>query len=179
MTILASYMPASRTALCLALTIAASTAFAQSNSAQPEPRLEFALEELVLLGPAVAPGSTAYGARNMIPITGGTFEGPGIKGTVVPGGWDWQLTRADGCVDLHADYMLKTDDGVIINVVNHGALCRPAAGEPPRPVRTSARFEPPLGRYQWLGQTAFVGTVEPATGPAGEPAVRIRFYKAV
>jgi hypothetical protein len=143
------------------------------------PRLEFAFEELVTLGAAVAPGKTAYGSRNMIPITGGTFEGPGIKGTIIPGGWDWQLTRADGCIDVHADYMLRTDDGVVINVVNNGALCLPQAGRSAGPVRTSPRFEAPMGKYGWLNQTAFVGTLETAKGPKGEPAVRIRFFKAV
>jgi hypothetical protein len=143
------------------------------------PRLEFAFEELVTLGTALAPGETPYGRRNMIPITGGTFEGPGIRGTIVPGGWDWQLVRGDGCIDVHADYMLKTDDGVIINVINDGAICMPKTGEPPQPVRTSPRFEAPLGKYDWLGKTAFVGTLEGAAGPNGEPAVKIRFYKAV
>lgn len=148
-------------------------------AASPEPRLEFAFEELVLLGTATAPGKTPYGNRNIIPITGGTFEGPGIRGTIIPGGWDWQLVRADGCVDVKADYMLKTDDGVIINVLNTGALCTPKAGEPPRPVRTSPRFEAPIGKYEWLGQTAFIGTLEGAKGPNGEQAVKIRFYKAI
>jgi hypothetical protein len=145
----------------------------------PAPRLEFAFEELVLLAPAVSPGKTPYGSRNIIPITGGTFEGPGIKGAIVPGGWDWQLVRADGCVDVHADYMIKTDDGVIIHVVNDGALCMPKPGEPAKPVRTTPRFEAPLGKYEWLGQTAFIGTLAVAKGPKGEPAVRLRFYKAV
>jgi hypothetical protein len=54
----------------------------------------------------------------------------------------------------------------------------PKPGEAPRPVRTSPRFEAPLGKYQWLGQHAFVGTLEIATGPKSEPAVRIRFYQA-
>lgn len=151
---------------------------ASAQEFQP-PRLEFAFEELVLLGPAAAPGETPYGNRNIIPITGGTFEGPGIKGTIVPGGWDWQLVRGDGCIDVHADYMLRTDDGVIVNVVNNGALCMAKPGEPAKPVRTSARFEAPLGKYEWLGQTAFVGTLERAEGPNGEPAVKIRFYKAI
>jgi len=62
--------------------------------------LEFAFEELVLLGTAMSPGNTAYGTRNIIPISGGTFAGPGLRGTIVPGGWDWQLTRADGCIDV-------------------------------------------------------------------------------
>ncbi|MEO6151590.1 MAG: DUF3237 domain-containing protein [Croceibacterium sp.] len=152
---------------------------AADNPAPNSPRLEFAFEELVTLSSAIVPGKTPYGSRNLIPITSGTFEGPGIRGTIIPGGWDWQLVRADGCVDVHADYMLKTDDGVIINVVNDGALCMPKPGEAPKPARTSPRFEAPLGKYQWLGQTAFVGTLEGAKGPKGEPAVKIRFYKAV
>lgn len=158
----------------------AGVAATQSAAADsPEPRLEFAFEELVTLAPAMSPGKTPYGNRNIIPITGGTFEGPGIKGTVVPGGWDWQLVRADGCVDVHADYMLKTDDGVIINVVNDGVLCMPRPGEAAVPARTTPRFEAPLGKYEWLGRTAFIGTLDIAKGPKGEPAVKIRFYKAV
>jgi hypothetical protein len=165
--------------LCAGLLACGGAAALCANTSPPAPpHLDFAFEELVLLGKAVTPGRTPYGARNMIPITGGTFEGPGIKGTIVPGGWDWQLARADGCTDVHADYMLKTDDGAIINVVNDGALCMPQPGEAPRPVRTSPRFEAPLGKYQWLGQTAFIGTLEMVSGPKGEPAVRIRFYKA-
>jgi hypothetical protein len=151
---------------------------AQSSEA-PIPGLEFAFEALVTLGTGMASGKTPYGTRNSIPITGGTFEGPDIKGTIIPGGWDWQLVRADCCIDVKADYMLKTDDGAIINVVNTGALCVPKAGTVPKPVRTSPRFEVPLGKYEWLGQTAFVGTLETAEGPNGEPAVKLRFYRAI
>jgi hypothetical protein len=170
-------------AVCRAASIIAIVSIPSFATAQPapsaEPRLEFAFEEIVTLGAAISPGNTAYGARNIIPITGGTFEGPGIKGTIIPGGWDWQLVRADGCIDVHADYMLKTDDGVIINVVNDGALCMPKPGEPAKPARTSPRFEAPVGKYGWLSQTAFIGTLEGARGPNGEPAVKIRFYRAV
>jgi hypothetical protein len=165
--------------LCALAAAFGSERASSADTPPPAPRLEFAFEELVLLGTAMAPGKTPYGARNIIPITGGTFEGPGLRGTIIPGGWDWQLTRADGCIDVHADYMLRTDDGVIINVVNDGAICVPKAGEAPRPIRTSPRFEAPLGKYQWLGQTAFIGTLEVAKGAKGEPAVRLRFYKAV
>lgn len=153
---------------------------AQTPSApSPEPRLEFAFEEIVTLGQAIAPGKTPYGSRNIIPITGGTFEGPGIKGTILPGGWDWQLVRADGCVDVEADYMLKTDDGVIINVINVGVLCMPKEGQASQPARTQPRFEAPMGKYDWLNRTAFIGTLDGAKGPNGEPAVKIRFYKAM
>lgn len=143
----------------------------------PAPVLEHVFSELVTLGPASSPGTTAYGGRTIIPITGGTFEGPGIKGTILPGGWDWQLKRADGCTDVKADYMLRTDDGVIINVVNTGALCPPEPGKP-FSARTQPRFEAPMGKYGWLSQAAFIGTLEGATAPDGKPAVRIHFYRA-
>ncbi|GAA0329781.1 hypothetical protein GCM10009087_44970 [Sphingomonas oligophenolica] len=139
------------------------------------PRLEFALEELVTLAAPIPAGRTPYGERNIIPITGGTFQGPGITGTILPGGWDWQLRRADGCLDVKADYMLKTDDGVVINVVNRGAICGPKGGEM-LPIRTAPVFEAPLGKYEWLAQSAFVGTLE-VTTLDGKPAVRIRFYR--
>lgn len=141
----------------------------------PPPGLEFAFEETVTLADAITPGETAIGGRNIIPITGGTFQGPRIKGTIMPGGWDWQLVRKDGCLSIEADYMLRTDDGAVINVVNKGVACRPADGKP-RPVITQPVFEPPLGKYEWLGKSAFVGTLEPIT-LEGKPAVKIRFYE--
>jgi len=144
-------------------------------AAQQAPTLEFVFEETVALGEATSPGDTARGGRLIIPITGGTFEGPGIRGTVMPGGWDWQLRRADGCTEVEADYFLKTDDGVVINVVNTGVICRAESGEL-GPVRTHPVFEAPRGKYEWLSQAAFVGTLEPAP-PAAGPAVKIRFYR--
>ena len=152
----------------------ASSATAQESR---DPSLAFVFEEIVTLGPAVTVGERALGTRRFIPITGGTFEGPGIKGTIMPGGWDWQLDRPDGCTEIEADYFLRTDDGAIINVVNTGVICRAEEGSPPPPVRTHPVFEPPLGRYEWLGRGAFVGKLEMAPASAG-PAVRIRFYRA-
>jgi hypothetical protein len=141
----------------------------------PAPALEFAFQETVKLGQALEVGKTARGQRRIIPITGGHFEGPQIKGQVMPGGWDWQLTRPDGCTDVKADYFLKTDDGVVINVVNTGEIC-PGEQGAPAPVRTHPVFEPPLGKYEWLGRQAFVGTLGMAPASEG-PAVLIRFYR--
>lgn len=144
-------------------------------AAQDAPTLEFAFEEIVTLGQATSPGDTAQGGRLIIPITGGTFEGPGIKGTIMPGGWDWQLRRADGCTEVEADYFLRTDDGVVINVVNTGVICAGEGGAM-LPVRTHPVFEAPRGKYEWLSRNAFVGTLERAPPEAG-PAVRIRFFR--
>ncbi len=160
----------------IAGSLMAASAPALAQDSPPPPKLEFAFEEVVTLGQAIPVGKTPLGTRNIIPITGGTFEGPGIKGTIIPGGWDWQLQRSDGCTHIKADYMLRTDDGVVINVINAGALCPP--GEGSAPPRTQAVFEAPEGKYGWLNRTAVIGTLELAADAPG-PAVRIRFYKAM
>jgi len=45
-------------------------------------------------------GATPHGIRQIIYIKGGTFEGPKLKGTVLPGGGDWFVRRADQMVEL-------------------------------------------------------------------------------
>lgn len=142
---------------------------------QAKPTLEFAFEEIVTLSPSVPVGDTVMGGRDIVPITGGTFSGPEIRGTIVPGGWDWQLLRPDGCKVIKADYMLKTDDGVIINVVNSGFSC-PNADGTRQPVRTAPVFEAPRGKYEWLSRSAFIGTLE-GTTVNGTHGVKIRFYR--
>jgi hypothetical protein len=146
------------------------------NSAEPL-KLEFVFEEVVTLGPGVHAGATPWGDRNIVPITGGSFAGPKIKGKVLSGGWDWQLTTQTGCFRVQADYMIQTDDGAIINVVNKGTSCKSGAGKEGRLLTTPA-FEAPQGAYEWLNGGAYVGTLDVAT-IEGKPTVRIRFYKAL
>jgi hypothetical protein len=163
-----------RAKVFIGMALSAGAAMAAAQDA-PAPAVEFVFQETVTLGKAVEVGKTIRGERRIIPITGGHFEGPSIKGEIVPGGWDWQLTRSDGCTDVKADYFLKTDDGVVINVVNTGEIC-PGEKGAPAAVRTHPVFEPPLGKYEWLGRQAFVGTLGMAPASAG-PAVLIRFYR--
>ena len=103
-------------------------------------------------------GTSPVGKRREIPITGGTFEGPGIVATVLPGGSDWQLERADGGLEVVAEYTLETDDGVFIKVLNEGISFR-ASETRPRYTLTSPRFVAPEGKYQWLNEAIFVGTL--------------------
>ena len=158
---------------------------AQPQASAPEvksvaPQLEFVFEEVVTLAPSITPGATFLGQRNIVPITGGHFEGPKIRGTILPGGWDWQLGRADGCLHIKADYFLKTDDGVVINILNQGVACPGPNGERP-PVRTHPVFEAPRGKYEWLNQSAFIGTLEAGEADASGSiaAVRIRIYRVL
>ena len=143
----------------------------------PEPELELLYRSVVKLGDVIQVGETARGVRRIIPIVGGTFEGPNMRGEILPMGWDWQLERKDGCTEIIADYFLKTDDGVVINVVNSGALCRPSADGTPVPPRTSPVFEAPLGKYDWLSKGGYIGTLGFDPTVQG-PAVIITIYKA-
>jgi hypothetical protein len=149
------------------------------------PRAEFVFEERVTLAPAVVLGDTDLGHRQYIPITGGTVAGPRLKGTVIPGGWDFQLRYAGGCGSLSADYFLRAVDGTIIHVLNQGFNCAPDAGGTERSW-TRPTFEAPKGSaYEWLTRGTFVGSLElePPTAPAkpGQAApleaIRIRFYQ--
>ena len=63
------------------------------------PKLTLAFTINVQVGAPTELGQVPRGRRRIIPILGGTFEGPGIRGKVVPGGADWQIVRADGLAD--------------------------------------------------------------------------------
>jgi hypothetical protein len=59
-------------------------------------------------------GATPYGNRQIIYIKGGTFEGPMVKGVVLPGGGDWFIRRTDGVVEMDVRAALRTDDDHMI-----------------------------------------------------------------
>jgi hypothetical protein len=148
---------------------------APNAEAAPEASLalEFAYDAIVTLGAATPVGRTPYGVRNRIPITGGSFEGPRIRGTVLPGGMDWQLERPDGMLDVYADYMMQAEDGTLIHVINKGLISR----DPKRPyVRTTPAFEVPEGPHAWLNRSVFTGTIGAPPAAKG-PAVRISVYR--
>jgi len=134
-----------------------------------QPRLEFAFEIRadVKGGKIQEVGATAKGLRRAIPIIGGKFEGPAIKGAIVPGGYDWQLVRTDGFIEIEARYLLKTDDGALITIVNTGlrhgtkeAMERMAKGEEIPPdeyyFRSIPVFETADSKYGWLTKHIFI-----------------------
>lgn len=56
------------------------------------------------------------GGRLIVPVSGGTFAGPRLKGTIVPPGGDWIVQRPDGSRVLDVRILLQTDDGQKIYV---------------------------------------------------------------
>jgi hypothetical protein len=123
------------------------------------PQLEFALQLRVTLGETYSIQNTQHGRRTVIPITGGTFEGPLLKGTILNGGADYQLANADNRTELEAIYSIKTDDGIYIHVRNRGIIYngKDAEGKPSFYCKAAPQFEAPAdSRYGWLNNSLFV-----------------------
>lgn len=124
-------------------------------------------------------GESKRGTRRVIPITGGTFEGPKIKGEVLPGGDDWQLVRPDGDTELYARYLLKTNDGIVIQVINRALINSPSGGE--MYIKSVIDLEAPNDSpYDYLNHAIFLGTLTiPKLNPGEEPSVIIGVYKVL
>lgn len=134
--------------------------FVGAKAQDEAPQLEFVVELKVKCEGAYQVGQTSHGNRFVIPIVGGTFEGPKMKGTILPGGADYQLQdNAHGRTELEAIYSIKTDDGVNIHIRNRGLICtgKDANGNPQFYFRTAPRFEAPMdSKYAWLNNAIFV-----------------------
>jgi hypothetical protein len=111
------------------------------------------------VGALVTLGQAKHGERRYVPLGGGTVVGPELNGSLVEGGVDWQVNRADGALEIAAHYVIRTDDGALVEVQSDGlrhatpeVMARLAAGEAvPRDAyyfRTIMRFT--TGAPQWL-----------------------------
>jgi hypothetical protein len=104
-------------------------------------------------------GPAPQGERRFVPLGGGTVEGPELNGRLVEGGVDWQWQRSDGVLEIAAHYVIRADDGGLIEVrsdgLRHGpaeVMQRLARGEEVDPgeyfFRTLVRFT--TGAPAWL-----------------------------
>ena len=121
-------------------------------------------------------GQTPAGLRRIAPVTGGTFAGERLNGTVL-GGADWVINRPDGVMVIDVRLTLKTDDGAMVYLTYQGrflagaeVMARFARGALLDPSEYSlaitARFECGDERYGWLNDVVAAGTGEQtAAGP--------------
>jgi hypothetical protein len=155
-----------------------------SSSALPDPRLEFAFEARVDIAESLHVGRGPDEVLVFTPITGGTVDGPRLRGTVLAGGGDWSVTRG-GTTELDARYLLQAEDGAVIDIVNRGFWRadpeidrRVEAGEDVSETeyyyRTSPVFRTDAPEHLWLTGSVFVGL---ARGEAGQ--VCIRFFEVL
>ena len=83
-------------------------------------------------------GTSPLGHRRIIPVAGGEFEGPKLRGRVLPGGADGMLVDSEGVAHVDVRMALQTDDGEGIYMqyrgLRHGlpaVMARVERGEPP------------------------------------------------
>jgi hypothetical protein len=121
-------------------------------------------------------GTVPHGIRSIVPVTGGDFDGPRLRGQVLPGGGDWLLLRSDGVLELDLRITLETDDHALIYMtfqgLRHGppdAIAALGRGEAVDPAsyyfRTVPRFETSTEKYAFLNRIITVGVGE--TRPDG------------
>jgi len=121
-------------------------------------------------------GTVPYGIRSIVPVTGGDFDGPRLRGRILPGGGDWLLLRSDDVLELDLRITLETDDHALIYMtfqgLRHGppdAITALSRGEAVDPAsyyfRTVPRFETSTEKYAFLNRIIAVGIGE--TRPDG------------
>jgi len=130
-------------------------------------RFLFTLE--ILLRPIHDLGTTPLGRRRLVPVSGGRFEGPRLRGEVLPDvGGDWLLQRADGTFQSNVRLALRTDDGALVSMtyrgIRHatpGISERIARGEEVAQseyyLRTAAFFETASPEHRWVNDLLAVG----------------------
>jgi hypothetical protein len=133
----------------------------------PEPRLTMIFRLEASLGEALEIGEVAQGRRRIVPLTGGTFAGPELNGTLLPGASaDWQILLPDGSALGDVRLTLQTDHGVLLYVrsqgVRHGSpevLARLSRGEEVDAseyvFRTSTQIETAASELDWLNKGVF------------------------
>ena len=136
--------------------------------------------DLTVATPLQMLGATPFGERRIAEVTGGTFEGARLRGTVLPGGGDWLLLRADGALQLDVRLTLECHDGALIYMtyrgIRHGpaeVMARLNRGEAVAPsdyyFRVAPFFETGAEAYGWLNRIVAVASGHrKAEGPVYE-----------
>ena len=134
----------------------------------PELKSEFLFTYTVTVDALHDVGEIPVGTRHLDMLGAGRFEGPRLRGEVLPGGIDQKIFRADGAMNPNVRMVLRTDDNALIYVqytgVRYGTkdvMDRIAAGQIVDPseyyLRNTPYFETASPKYDWLNRIVAVG----------------------
>ena len=134
----------------------------------PEIKTEF-LFTIALEVQVFSLGNTPYGGRRIFRFDTGSFEGPTLKGRVLPGGGGWSLVRRDNVLEIEVGLILDTDDkeqiymtwkGLrhgpkeVIDRLNRGETVDPASYYFP----ATPYFETSSEKYGWMNRVCSIAT---------------------
>lgn len=134
----------------------------------PEPRIRHVYHLEATVGEPLDVGEVTGGRRRVIPLTGGQFTGPELRGVLLPGtSADWQLVRPDGTAIGDIRYTLQTEDGALLYVrarsIRHGdadVLARLARGDEvdagEYTFRAAVQIETSATDLAWLNKGVFI-----------------------
>jgi hypothetical protein len=137
---------------------------AESSDAVSSERARLVFTMKVLVGPALQVGSVRDGVLSVIPLIGGSVDGPRVKGAVLPGGSSWLRRRPDGSIEYLVRNLIRADNGQIIADQTRGYVSAPTKDAPSTPSRTTHVFEVTDGPYRWLNDAVCFGVVDPVEG---------------
>lgn len=131
---------------------------------------EFLIDLMLDTQPAHNVGSVS-GNRIIVPVAGGVFNGPKLRGVIVGPGGDWIVARPDGSSVLDVRLVLQTDDLANISMNWRGISYTPPEGA--QYARILPLFETGAAQYAWLNHIVAVGVHRPMSGKVAYRVYRI------
>jgi hypothetical protein len=116
---------------------------------------EFLFKLNLSIGTPIEIGKIPIGQRVIYPITGGTFEGPKLKGEVQSFGADWILRLDSTTSKIDVRILLKTEEGETISCSYNGIIYTKPDGT--MYWRTSPVLETSSSKYAYLNHLVMVG----------------------
>jgi hypothetical protein len=121
-------------------------------------------------------GEGPHGDRSTVIFKGGRFEGPMLRGTILPGGGDWEIIQNHGdqqTAHLDTRYNLVTHDGAVVYLQTTGTRtgersvleelgdstkAKEAMKNRSFRMRLHLTFETGDERYSWLNSGVFIAS---------------------
>ena len=115
----------------------------------------FTIQADTVSTPAVTIANGPQGTRLIATVSGGSFEGPRLKGRIAnTAGGDWVTVCPDGSFRLDVRLTLETEDGALI-LMTYGGIGLVRDGQVN--LRTAPVFQTGDERYAWLNSIQAVG----------------------
>jgi hypothetical protein len=140
---------------------AAAAMFPTRLRADAELKSELLFDLIFERGPS-SPIGAAGASHAVVAVAGGTFQGPRLKGTIVPPAGDWITGRSDGSGVVDIRMLLQTDDAQKISMTARGIFS--ARKDEPLYARILPMFETAAAKYAWLNDVVGVGVYRPMPG---------------